>query len=58
VSGCVVSISASSRESGRTFSIFVITGLVPVMTMEKIAALHIIGMAGTGPAMTREAANP
>jgi hypothetical protein len=30
----------------------VITGLVPVMTIEKSASLQTIGIAGTGPAMT------
>jgi hypothetical protein len=30
----------------------VITGLAPVISMKKSAALHIIGMAGTSPAMT------
>jgi hypothetical protein len=30
----------------------VITGLVPVMTIEKSASLQTIGMAGAGPAIT------
>jgi hypothetical protein len=30
----------------------VITGLAPVISMKKSAALHIIGMAGTSPATT------
>jgi hypothetical protein len=30
----------------------VITGLVPVISMKKSAAPHMIGMAGTRPAMT------
>jgi hypothetical protein len=36
----------------RTFTPVVITGLVPVIPIEKSAALHTSGMAGTSPAMT------
>jgi hypothetical protein len=32
--------------------LFVITGLVPVISIGKGTALHRIGMAGTSPAMT------
>jgi hypothetical protein len=36
----------------RTFTPVVITGLVPVIPIEKSASLQTIEMAGTGPAMT------
>ncbi|MBO1906189.1 hypothetical protein J4G37_14955 [Microvirga sp. 3-52] len=42
------------RACGRIIDARVITGLVPVIPIARGAARHIIGMAGTGPAMTAE----
>ena len=44
--------SLTRYETSRKFTCFVITGLVPVISIKKSTTLRSIGMAGTDPAMT------